>query len=239
MINVTTATTAELLTFFNANTGGAPVKKFADRKTAERRCQALADEMFEEDKVMVAANPDYQAWVAAHAIEGLTEEDEQIAAELEEFDHSPTAMNIDAHSSGHQFDMPTLEGACPSCGATADITSGRIVERAGKQHLVDEGYFMCHSCGHEWGTKDNHYVRPNGAPIIQRPAMSASLKLDRQILSVNSGIVYKNACQVWKSGLVSSSQCDRLSAVLYGAAKAGNRLMSVTINGHIFTLAVK
>lgn len=41
MINVTTATTAELLAFFNANSGAATVKKFADRKTAERRVSAL------------------------------------------------------------------------------------------------------------------------------------------------------------------------------------------------------
>jgi len=58
-------------------------------------------------------------------------------------------------------------------------------------------------------------------------------------VSVHSGIVYKNACQVWKAGLVSASQGDRLSAVLYGAAKQGNRLMSLTLNGHLFALAVK
>ena len=206
-MNVSTATTAELLSFFNANTGGAQVKKFADRKTAERRCQALADEMFAETQAMVAANPDYQQ----------------------------AAQDVNPCESEAKIDSD----ACPSCGATLDITSGRIVERAGHQHLVDEGYFTCHGCGHEWGTKDNHYVRPSGAPITSRPEMVKSLKLDRQIESVLTGIVYKNACQVWKAGLVSASQGDRLSAVLYGAAKQGNRLMSLTLNGHLFALAVK
>lgn len=42
---VSKVSTAELLAFFNANTGGAQVKKFADRKTAERRVLALIDEM--------------------------------------------------------------------------------------------------------------------------------------------------------------------------------------------------
>jgi hypothetical protein len=42
MINVKTATTAELVAFYNAN-AFQPVKKFADRKTAERRVQALLD----------------------------------------------------------------------------------------------------------------------------------------------------------------------------------------------------
>ena len=41
MITVATATTAELLAFFNSNSGKPPVKKFADRKTAERRVAAL------------------------------------------------------------------------------------------------------------------------------------------------------------------------------------------------------
>lgn len=215
-MNVSTATTAELLSFFNANTGGAQVKKFADRKTAERRCQALADEMFAETQAMVAANPDYQQ-------AGI--------------DRAPT--NEENGEGPFKSAAEINRDACPSCGATLDITSGRIVERAGHQHLVDEGYFTCHGCGHEWGTKDNHYVRPSGAPITSRPEMVKSLKLDRQIESVLTGIVYKNACQVWKAGLVSASQGDRLSAVLYGAAKQGNRLMSITINGHLFALAVR
>ena len=215
-MNVSTATTAELLSFFNTNTGGAQVKKFADRKTAERRCQALADEMFAETQAMVAANPDYQQ-------AGI--------------DRAPT--NEENGEGPFKSAAEINRDACPSCGATLDITSGRIVERAGHQHLVDEGYFTCHGCGHEWGTKDNHYVRPSGAPITSRPEMVKSLKLDRQIESVLTGIVYKNACQVWKAGLVSASQGDRLSAVLYGAAKQGNRLMSITINGHLFALAVR
>ena len=40
-----TATTVALLAFFNANTGGEPVKKFKDRKTAEARVGKLMDEM--------------------------------------------------------------------------------------------------------------------------------------------------------------------------------------------------
>jgi hypothetical protein len=40
MINVTTATTAELIAFFNEHSA-TPVKKFTDRKTAERRTAAI------------------------------------------------------------------------------------------------------------------------------------------------------------------------------------------------------
>lgn len=42
--SVTAATTAELVAFYNAN-AIKPVTKFADRKTAERRVQALLDDM--------------------------------------------------------------------------------------------------------------------------------------------------------------------------------------------------
>ena len=44
MINVTTATIAELVAFYNSH-AETPVKRFADRKTAERRVQALIDAM--------------------------------------------------------------------------------------------------------------------------------------------------------------------------------------------------
>ena len=44
MLNITTATTAELVAFYNAN-ASTPVKKFADRKTAERRVAALIESL--------------------------------------------------------------------------------------------------------------------------------------------------------------------------------------------------
>ena len=270
-IETAVCVSTKLLGFYNANTGGAQVKKFADRATAERRCIKLAQELDAEGVLSselfiaisqgtaVEQHPDYAAAVA-HP-DNIAAAEREIATRALEGEDMSTAT-VDPVTSAIVKAQPPAPidyirteasdllvkqlahavhhaGDCPSCGGTQDITSGRIVERAGHQHIVDEGYFMCHSCGHEWGTKDNHYVRPNGKPITSRPAMAASLKLDRQIVSVASGIIYKNACQVWKAGLVSSSQCDRLSAVLYGAAKAGNRHMSVTVNGHVFALAVK
>lgn len=43
-INVKTATAAELVAYYNANSGKAAIKKFADRKTAEKRVAALGGE---------------------------------------------------------------------------------------------------------------------------------------------------------------------------------------------------
>lgn len=45
MIDVTKATTKELVAFYNAENPDAPIKKFADRKTAERRCAALIKQL--------------------------------------------------------------------------------------------------------------------------------------------------------------------------------------------------
>lgn len=41
MINVKTAPTAELVAYYNAHSGKSPIKKFADRQTAEKRVAAL------------------------------------------------------------------------------------------------------------------------------------------------------------------------------------------------------
>lgn len=236
MINTTTATTAALLAFFNANTGGAQVKKFADRKTAERRVTLLLEEMADESSQLTHSKN-----IASVEIEDfnstLPDLDKMYAEAYVE--QAPLAP-IDAISLPSGFGVHGQQ-CCPACGIDLNNGVGEHTQEVNGKFIKHAQFqYECLGCGHEFGPAiTNHYVRPSGAPITSRPAMAASLKLDRQILSVNSGIVYKNACQVWKSGLVSSSQCDRLSAVLYGAAKAGNRLMSVTINGHIFALAVK
>ena len=41
MIDVKTAKTAELVNYYNAHSGKTPIKKFADRATAERRVSVL------------------------------------------------------------------------------------------------------------------------------------------------------------------------------------------------------
>lgn len=199
--NIAAATSAELLTFFNANTGGAQIKKFADRPTAEKRVQKLVDEMLAEENIV----PNVEVQTPALNVEMI-----------------PTAERAD--------------DACPSCGATLDITSGRIVERFGKQALVDEGVFTCHGCGHEWGTPDTPAKKAKVSVYkTVRNNMVSSLKLDRRIVHVETDTVYPNALQVRKAGLMSPSQADRLSSVLYTAAKKNDRVTTV-INGHTFRL---
>ncbi len=66
-INVTTAKTAELVAFYNANSGKPAIKKFADRKTAEIRVTDLVATMKPVAKKVSAASP-----VAANRSEAIS-----------------------------------------------------------------------------------------------------------------------------------------------------------------------
>lgn len=235
MINITTATSAELLAFFNANTGGAQVKKFADRKTAERRVGALVQEMREE----AMDDAEIAAWNNGHATPEAPEGEDLLEAVTAE-EPVITDLNTMREEASHPYGY-TVHGHdnCPHCGIHLSNGVGEDGQEVnGKAIKHDAFQYECLGCGAEFGPA----VVRKSAPVstgVLRPAMAASLKIDRQIVEVSTGVIYANACQVWKAGLVSASQGDRLSAVLYGAAKAGNRLMSVTVNGHVFALAVK
>lgn len=61
-IDIKSASAAELLAFYNANSGKNPVKRFSDRKTAERRVGELLAAM--PAKKVEAASPDRAAAIA-------------------------------------------------------------------------------------------------------------------------------------------------------------------------------
>jgi len=61
MINVTTATTRELVDFYNEH-AERPVKKFANRATAERRVQAMIDELYPKADDEKRAEAQRRAW---------------------------------------------------------------------------------------------------------------------------------------------------------------------------------
>lgn len=70
-----------------------------------------------------------------------------------------------------------------------------------------------------------------------RPAMQASLKLDRTITCIETGETWKNAYQMWVAhpDWMTSSQQDRLTAQLYAAAKQGEQKRLV-INDRTYML---
>jgi DNA-directed RNA polymerase subunit M/transcription elongation factor TFIIS len=179
-INVKSATTRELVEFYNAHSGCDPIKKFSDRRNAEKRVEKLmAERQFK----------------------------------------APSPLVDNQH--------------CPVCNS-ADLYFGKLV----REQLVDEEHIVtCRSCGYTVDWRKSKNAKPV-TKVGPRPAMKQSLKLDRRILHIETGTVYANACQVWKAALVTSSQGDRLSATLYGAAKRGE-FPTLSVNGHTFELAVK
>jgi hypothetical protein len=132
---------------------------------------------------------------------------------------------------------------CPHCGIhlSNGVTTYEDLRSDKSNHNVDLSdmthEYMCLGCCGYFGPelKARKAAVPTGKA---RPAMAESLKLDRRITHVETGIVYENACRVWKAGLVSASQGDRLSAALYSAAKKGDYI-SIQINGHTFTLTAR
>jgi len=159
-------------------------------------------------------------------------------AELDKSLPGVCAADFADESSVYGYEIHHLT-RCPHCGTHLSNGVGEHLQEVnGTEIKHDHFQYACLGCGAEFGPAIAKYIfMHNGKPVTPRPAMVASLKLDRRIVSLESGIVYKNACQVWKADLVSSSQCDRLSALLYGAAKRGE-FPTVEVNGHEFKLAI-
>jgi hypothetical protein len=200
-LNVGSVTMAELLSFYNTHSGLAAVKRFSDRRNAEKRVRAL-----------------------------LAERQFNVPLPLPEVSEQDKS-NIHHYGVSH----------CPSCNIGLDNGVGHDGQDAnGKKIHHKQFEYMCLACESEFGPlvrRKTYSIVRNGKPVGVRPAMVESLKLDRRIESISSGIIYKNANQVFQAGLVSSSQGDRLSAVLYSAAKKGDRSLVITVNGKEFRLA--
>ena len=226
--NPRAATAQELLEFYNAN-NTPMVKRFSDRRTAERRCQETVDRL---NAAQNLASIISTQWAQADA------------AKASEVDHSASNARIAALLAAPHPDAASVTGYdqhghinCPHCGthlsngvgADRDEVNGRVIRH-------NKFKFACLGCGEEFGPALKVGRSGSAAkPVGPRPAMVQSLKLDRRIVHIETGAVYANACQVWKAGLVSSAQGDRLSALLYGMAKQGV-FTPVCVNGHYFKL---
>lgn len=121
---VAAAKTAELLAFYNANSGKAPVARFSDRASAERRVNALIAEL--------AAKAPAPAPVKATSkkAERQAEAARRLAAVKA---HScPACGNEHDQTAGRCIDrngrQETVEehiGCCHSCGETYDVNTGK------------------------------------------------------------------------------------------------------------------
>lgn len=202
---VKSMTTAELVAYYNAHSGRPAIKKFQDRATAERRVR----EIYQADPVSAPTT-------TALAEEVLTLERHVAQA-------SPNAAAA-LLAAGSVSDYSVHGHAdCPNCGThLSNGTSCHLDDVNGKPLRHEKFEYCCLACGHEFGPAiPARRSTPGATPASARPEMAASLKLDRRILCLTNGTTYENACRVWKAGLVTAAQGDRLSAELYGAAKAG------------------
>lgn len=222
VFNPRTATTQELLKFYNDNNSPL-VKRFSDRKTAERRCQETVDRLNATHNLASIISAQ---WAQADAA----------------VDHSDSNARIGKMLAAEAPVIGEFVN-CPHCGIHLNngFTTYEDLRGDRGNHGVDLSdmthEYMCLGCCGYFGPAVKRARAATGAVAGPRPAMSQSLKLDRRITCVDTGAEYANACQVWKAGLVSAAQGDRLSSLLYGAAKRGE-FNTVAVNGHSFKLTV-
>lgn len=78
---------------------------------------------------------------------------------------------------------------------------------------------------------------PAAADARPRPAMRASLALDRTLLCLETDETWPNAFRMWRArpDWMTGAQVDRLTAQLYAAAKRGEHA-TVVVNGRSFKL---
>lgn len=116
-MNLTTATTAELIAFYNAH-AAKPVKRFSDRKTAERRCAEFVSAPEQQNFVKIAAQEIAAAARRAMAADNAHElrcpecgdTDNLTTGEvklLRGMQHVVNEHIADCHMCGHEWDTLT------------------------------------------------------------------------------------------------------------------------------------
>lgn len=237
LINVETASTKELVAFYNAHAhelGKKEVKKFADRATAQLRVsQILGDlEVMETGSGIDIEQEEEFSWNTGEPSTlsvclGLTK------VQLPEVTADCDVYGLEDHDLTH----------CPECGI--HLSNGVGVhnqEVNGKKIKHNKFEYCCLACTAEFGPAIRKSVSKTSEPTGEvREAMKTSLKLDRTIAAYDeTGKVlgtWVNACRMWKQNLdwMTSAQQDGLTAKLYKAAKQGEKIR-VVINGRGFEL---
>jgi len=131
---VAKTSTADLLAFFNANTGGAQVKKFADRKTAERRVKALIEEMI--------ADGDLQPQEETQVTE---ETQEAVIGEFVNCPHCGIHLGNGVCHHGQEVNGKTIkhdefEYACLGCGGEFGTPIHRVAKSATRSEAIAKSW---------------------------------------------------------------------------------------------------
>lgn len=140
--NLSAATTAELVVFYNAHSGRPAIKKFSDRATGIARCAAIQDELrnqqAKEEPTMSETN------------DTAVQQDEDISAVAEQAE-ATTEATEQAEA------KPYVPGTCPSCGSTDLAPNGEAGTVAGDEQQ------SCNACG-------NAFWVENGAALASTRA---------------------------------------------------------------------
>ena len=223
-INVETASTKELVAFYNEHAhdlGKKTVVKFTDRATAQLRVKLMIEDL-EAEEVEAPAQPSTIAMTLGLAPTPYINEGMKVRKAVAD------AINSDYET---RHNAPYNLTSCPKCGSE-EIYTGRNENG----FVVDENLVGgCHQCDWEYDVRGKTPV--DGAWSESREAMKSSLKLDRTITCLTTQETWGNAFQMWKqhTDWMTSAQQDNLTAKLYKAAKQGQKIQ-VTINERTFEL---
>lgn len=156
--NLSAATTAELVVFYNAHSGRPAIKKFSDRATAIARCAAIQDELrnqqAKEEPTMNETN------------DAAVQQDEDIVSSSQATE--PTKAEVQAESAAQEAQAesakPYVAGTCPSCGSTDLAANGEAGTVAGDEQKV------CNECGHTFWAENGAALASTRAEANKRIA---------------------------------------------------------------------
>lgn len=231
---ISTASSKELVAFYNKHCecfGKKQVTKFSDRMTAEIRVKTMIEDIeAEQAELETSSTPSTLSVCLGLAPKPYEEVNMQVRQEHAEEIHR-------AYEERHEeFVMPEH---CPHCGIHLDNGVGLHNDEVnGKKIKHDKFELCCLACGEEFGPsiRAKREVNSTGE---SRDNMKTSLKLDRRIVALDDKKEYSNAYRMWKENptWMTSAQQDNLTAKLYKAAKAGEKIV-VVINKRSYTLAI-
>lgn len=147
--NLSAATTAELVVFYNAHSGRPAIKKFSDRAAGIARCAAIQDELrnqqVKEEPAMNETN------------DTAVQQDEDISAVAEQAE-ATTEATEQAEA------KPYVPGTCPSCGSTDLAPNGEAGTVAGDEQQ------SCNACGHAFWVENGAALASTRAEANKRIA---------------------------------------------------------------------
>lgn len=150
--NLSAATTAELVVFYNAHSGRPAIKKFSDRATGIARCAAIQDELrnqqAKEEPTMSETN------------DTVVQQDEDISAVAEATEQAEATTEATEQAEA----KPYVPGTCPSCGSTDLAPNGEAGTVAGDEQQ------SCNACGHAFWVENGAALASTRAEANKRIA---------------------------------------------------------------------